>query len=791
MSRAVGDRHRRWGVTAAFVLQVPALRRFCGLVESAVSPEECGGWDAQGMTPPPPPPPPPSDDTEEDVSTQEYPVARISPPLRETRREEDCSSTGEAADSSVAAGEEATESNGRTVRVVETSVLVERALGKASACPNSGEHVAQNARTEDDKAGDDAVQHLTSCIHYFKTVAHDSAIDSTGLFDEVNDSDSCDDGSEASCARLKRSTSQESVESLSSSVSAESWGMVIRNLNIRRSVSSDSIGSELSSETDSALSTSEDERSEDSDNDRRFSEDSGAGNKDELYAVDDRHAELLGIIRWTCFEELLKVLRFHAEDEGYASAAGPGKCVAQTVESETSDIIQQAFLAAMTASSAEDDLESLDVKSTTSEMPTWSGSAPAVSTQPLADLHSNHDNSVPGLLQSPVSEEANHGGATLCRSFPSEYFTRQSFGDVDLMNAEPSHFASSSISDTDSSDSENDDTETDSLLEDDIVKNNINNNNKNNNNNNNNSVIVTQQRRFGCFVDVKEETEQDHESADCKAVPGSDRRQAYSPIAKLQTGLGIFSHCPPAQTPLSSSPTRTLDSSVSDQVCEAQTETASVSANSSPAASSEASCLAPPSGMRCLGLSFSSDHSDDSRSERSPTSVHRRRHLMTGYTSPSNLPSSGVVLGSSFLEGGAVFFSSRSSFDDSNRSGLTLSPGVSQSSQWPFSDAVFTTPLSSRATAVIDESAEASRWLEEHSADSSTYSPFLVYGGRSSPPVPIGRCLRHPETKPHLSLSEQLRLREQTMTKTTAAPRPQQESSSQGARFFFGDVKLP
>ena len=822
MSKVAGERHRRWGVTAAFVLQVPALRRVCGLVETVVTPEDHDVQTIHGVKPPQPR----DHDIEKGRPTSAVPDALM--PFRDTRKENSC--TDEVVDHS----DEKTTGGKNTVHI-ETSVLVQ-SLRKASVCPNSGA-TATNA-TEDDEAGDcqeEWTEHQTSTLQDLKLGAHDSAIDSTGFF-EVNDSDS-NDGSESSCARLKRSTSQESVESLTSSVSADSWDMVVQNLNIRRSVSSDSLGSQVSSETDSALSTSEGDRSEDNDNDKRFSEDSETENKDELYAVDDRHAELLGAIRWTSFEDLLKVLRIHAEEDGYASAAGPGECVLQTAEPETSNIIQQAFLIAMTTSS-EDDLESVDSSSMTSDTSTWSSSL-GLSTQLLADCNSNYRDSLVPAVRSAVSEERNQA-EELHESFSSECCGTDTFKDDDQTGAESSHSASSSASETDSSDSETDDTETDSLKDEIAVNSNSSSSSSYNSNNDSNN---------GNNFDLIKTKEQGHKNIDCR-TSGSDLETSLtdrlqtelntfslcpdptspccsartasvcdletSPTGWLQTELNTFSQCPEPTSPCSSArtlgfhkvyrntdcraspdsdfednptpglqagldtPSRCPDPTspsfsartlglVSRTVSEVYTQTASVSADSSPSSSPEAS-VSPSRG--CLELSFNSDDSDDS-SARSPTSVHRRRHLISGYTSPCNLPSP-EALEMSFLEDGASS-SPGNSFDDSSPSCLALSPSTS-SNQWPFSD-VFTTPVS---RAIIDESAEASRWLEAHSADSSTYSPYIVYGGRSSPPVPIGQCPGKQPIKPHFSVSQS---REQTTKphrwKTTGS-RLQQESSSEG-----------
>ena len=852
VSKTAGDRHRRWGVTAAFVLRVPTLRRFCGLVDSVVSPGDHDCRTPRGVKKTAPSPC--SNGTGKDQSALEVPDALI--PLRKTPDEE-VSCTYEVIDhsSKITKGE-------KSAVHIQTSVLVHN-LRMDNACLNDGTF-AENA-TKNDKAGDCheyVADHQTSSLFDLKPGAHDSAIDTTGFF-EVDDSDS-NDGSESSCVGLKRATSQESIGSHISSVSTGSWDMVIRNLNIRRSVSSDSLGSHVSSETDSALSTSEDDRSEDNDNDKRFWEDLEAANKDELYAVDDRHDELLGAIRWTCFEDLLKVLSIHAEEEGYPSAAGPGECVFQTPEPETSgDIVQQAFLLAMTVSS-EDHLENIDVKLGISDTSAWNSSL-ALSTQLLVDCNSNNheslvvqtaepetsdiiqqaflmamtmsseddlDNtdvksvtantitrssSLAVSAQLPVDCNSNHHDSLVPEVLPavskdsrqreelskkcsSEYCDTEDPGDNDPTDTESSYSASSSVSDADSSDSETDHIEIDRFKDEMVFNSNDNSSSSSSSSNNNidddadNSSDETNKKEQDCkktFCKASSGSDLDtsptswlqtglntlshcpsqasqpssagtldlvshkvHENIYCTASPASDPETSVT--GWLQTGLGSFSRCPDQLAYLSSS-ARTLGL-VSLKANEVHTGTASVSASSSPSTSPSAS----PS-RRCLELSFNSDDSDDS-SERSPTSVRRRRHLISGYASPSDLPSTEALKTSYF--GGGLIFSSRSSFDDDSQ--CDLSPGTS-SSYWPFSD-VFDTPGS---RTIVDESAEASRWLEEHSADSSTYSPFMSYRGQSSLlAVPAGQCSGQQTIKSHFSL-----FREQ------ATKPPRQESSSRGTSF--------
>ena len=851
MSKTTGDRHRRWGVTAAFVLRVPTLRRFCGLVDAVVSPGDHDCRTPRGVKKPSPSPC--SNGTGKDQSALEVPDALI--PLREAPDEE-VSCTYEIIDHS----SKITKDEKSAVHI-QTSVLV-HSLRMDNACLNDGTF-AENA-TKNYKTGDcheDVADHQTSSLFDLKPGAHDSAIDTTGFF-EVDDSDS-NDGSESSCVGLKRATSQESIESHISSVSAGSWDMVIRNLNIRRSVSSDSLGSHVSSETDSALSTSEDDRNEDNDNDKRFWEDLEAANKAELYAVDDRHDELLGAIRWTCFEDLLKVLSIHAEEEGYPSAAGSGECVfqtpepetsgdiiqqafllamtvssedhlenievkstisdpsawnsslalstllladcnsnnhdslvVQTAEPETSDIIQQAFLMAMTMSS-EDDLDNTDVKSVTSNTVTWSSSL-AVSTQLLVDCSLNHhDSLVPAVL--PVVSKDGRQREELGKRFSSEYCGTEDTEDNDPTDAESSYSASSSVSDAHSSDPETDHIEIDRFKDEMVFNSNDSSNSSSSSNNNidddaDNSFDETNKKEQDCkktFCRASSGSDLDtsptswlqtglntlshcpsqasqpssagtldlvshkiHENIYCTASPDSDTETSVT--GWLQTGLGSFSHCPD-QLPSLSSSARTLGL-VSLKASEVHTGTASVSASSSPSTSPSAS----PS-RRCLELSFNSDDSDDS-SERSPTSVRRRRHLISGYASPSDLPSTEALKASYF--GGGLIFSPRNSSDDDSQ--CDLSPG-SSSSYWPFSD-VFNTPGS---RTIVNESAEASRWLEEHSADSSTYSPFMPYRGQNSLlAVPVGQCSGQQAIKSHFSV-----FREQ-------APKPpRQESSSRGTSF--------
>ena len=851
MSKTAGDRHRCWGVTAAFVLRVPTLRRFCGLVDTVVSPGDHDCRTPRGVKKTAPPPR--GNDTGKDQSVLEVPDVLI--PLRE-RSEEEASCTYEVTDHS----SKITKDEKSAVHI-QTSVLV-RSLRMDNACLNDGTF-AENA-TKNDKAEDyheDVADHQTSSLFDLKPGAHDSAIDTTGFF-EVDDSDS-NDGSESSCVELKRATSQESIESHISSVSTGSWDMVIRNLNIRRSVSSDSLGSHVSSETDSALSTSEDDRSEDNDNDKRFWEDLEAANKGELYAVDDRHDELLGAIRWTCFEDLLKVLSIHAEEEGYPSAVGPGECVfqtpepetsgdiiqqaflmamtvssedhlenidvksaisapsawnsslalstqlladcnsnnhdslvVQTAEPETSDIIQQAFLMAMTMSS-EDDLDNTDVKSVTSNTITWSSSL-AISTQLLVDCSSSHHDNLVSEVLSVVSKDSRQR-EELSKRFSSEYCDTEDTEDNDPTDAESSYSASSSASDADSSDSETYHIEIDRFKDEMVFNSNDSSSSSSNNNiddDADNSFDETNKKEQDCkkiFCRACSGSDLDtcptswlqtgldtlshcpsqasqpssagtldlvshkvHENIYCTASPDSDPETSVT--GWLQTGLGSFSHCPD-QLPSLSSSARTLGL-VSLKASEVHTGTASVSANSSPSTSPSAS----PS-HRCLELSFNSDDSDDS-SGRSPTSVRRRRHLISGYASPSYLPSTETLNTSYF--GGGLIFSSRSSFDDDSQCDLSLSPGTS-SSYWPFSD-VFDTPGS---RTIVDESAEASRWLEEHSADSSTYSPFMPYRGQSSLlAVPAGQCSGQQAVKSHFSV-----FREQ------ATKPPRQESSSRRTSF--------
>ena len=206
-SKTAGDRHRRWGVTAAFVLRVPTLRRFCGLVDSVVSPGDHDCRTPRGVKKTAPPPR--GNGTGKDQSALEVPDGLI--PLRETPDEEVSYTYDHSS--------KITKDEKSAVRI-QTSVLVQ-SLRMDNACLNDGTF-AENV-TKNDKARDyheDVADHQTSSLFDLKPGAHDSAIDTTGFF-EVDDSDS-NDGSESSCVGLKRATSQESIESHISSVSTGS-----------------------------------------------------------------------------------------------------------------------------------------------------------------------------------------------------------------------------------------------------------------------------------------------------------------------------------------------------------------------------------------------------------------------------------------------------------------------------------------------------------------------------------------------------------------------------------------
>ena len=533
--------------------------------------------------------------------------------------------------------------------------------------------------------------------------AHDSAIDTTGYYDTASSDDSdSDTSSESSRSRLRRSTSQSSVESGSSSSSTESWDVDSNNTDVKRWSSLDSIGSQASSEADSALSTTEDDSSDGSDYDPNTSCSDSEG--EDMYTVDDQQADLLSTVQWTTFEDLVKILQVNIDEDGHAINADPGKCSVReednlqekgfgkcdpkegsgnskhsssesgdinlmTRESETTNIIMQAFLIA--TNSPADDLE---ISILDSE---WNRSLD-ISQQ----LVSGGDSHVSGLVQTAKSEDGDGScvedtpklnaecGTCLDRRFAGarrlSYTT--ACGPVETKEAHTS----------------------DQFQEESTG--------------NANQMLYT-----SIFHSAQS-------CCDCTESPSQGNHAN-------ENGDCADENC---------------DSFITGQLRELCSDREHVmylhdekpkSCSTEPHSRSEESVSFPGyTGSWLLSENLAESPQD--------SEVYVQRGAQHDHTCPSHFSTTTCKETPSFEEGGPTL--SRISLEDSSTTSHHLSPGIG-SCLWPFCQ-TFTSP---GTQAVVDESAEASRWLEEHSVDSSTYSPMILTG-RGPPTFTFGRYFTSP-----------------------------------------------
>lgn len=643
MSRTAGERHRQWGVTAAFVLQMSTLRRFCGLTET--TPVSCGDSDESWK----------ADDVKSllqggqgDCDDEGKEASRSG-----LERLDDGSSVVKVADK-VSADHNV---DGEYSFVVELYSVSAPEYEKANFFPETEfSKELQTALVIEADCHEKVLKFLSNSLNDLKlSRAHDSAIDSTGFF-EATDSDSSD-ACESSSTRLKRSTSQDSVGSDPS----ESWDTVTtKNLRVPRSVSLDSIESKASSAKDSAFATSEDDES-DSSTDTEQEEETResavvSGGSSQLYAVDERHAELLGVIRWTTFEDLLKVLRIHAEEESYVSAAGPGLCVLDQPEKQKKpDIVEQALMTAL-STSAEDEPDNTDQYNIIEQ-----AYLIAMSSSSEGDIETDNITSV-------VTELAPRN--------PSEAFNMHE-EDAELGRSQ-GRFR---LIDSESSDSE--------------------------------------------YEPQSSDSDTESESS-CSASEASELDVSFVTVSSRNPSCGYADNNTTLVSPNGlNSPERKATEDTSRAATGEESEEYSVSGQNEQQtrdrsrSSNPLSCWLEsepriPFSAGCSKLfNFNSDCLDDSQTE----------FWTTGRTGVQECSSSEIQDASVSLPG-----EGRSSSEDSDNTNLTICPR-SNSSERIFSD---TFPNAVPQT-LFDECTEASRWLENHPADTSAYSPCKVHGGRSSP----------------------------------------------------------
>ncbi|KAL8607178.1 hypothetical protein ACOMHN_009572 [Nucella lapillus] len=305
MPKTRGERHRRWGVTAAFVLREPALRKACGLLETALHPGKCDDsvdeasetWNKV-------------DGDTADVYTDEHGLCGIN-------------------DEHGLCG--ITDQHGLC------GINDEHGL-----CGINDEHGLCGINDEHCLCGinDDGISFSVSEVGTSPFCESQDQFD-VGIQDQFDVGIHDCDNKEGSWEVWKNTTSCDSIDSICSSIlvsptrdyrSLSSLESDVSEILLCSSEShaSDTFSDMSDKDVRDDVSTTDEEERDDDENGKYDSVNVG----EHLHGIDDHYNVLLSVIRWTTFKDLCKVLQLCDESANYTSAAHSGEGWIQETESD-------------------------------------------------------------------------------------------------------------------------------------------------------------------------------------------------------------------------------------------------------------------------------------------------------------------------------------------------------------------------------------------------------------------------------------------------------------------------